>query len=98
MSADTIGARVAVNLDGGPVLLDVASGEAFTVGQSFARQVAFLPSGDLLVIDDFAAKVVGFDHDLLASVACRVVGRVQTPEEWERYGPEDAPYAPTCAA
>jgi hypothetical protein len=101
LAADATGARVVANLtngiESGPVLLDASTGEVFAVGQLNASQVAFLPSGDLLVIDSTAARVIGFDTDRLVTIACSVAARVQTPEEWERYGPQDAPYAPACA-
>jgi hypothetical protein len=101
LAADATGERVVANLasgfESGPVLLDASTGEVFAVGQLNASQVAFLPSGDLLVIDSTAARVIGFDTDRLITIACRVAARVQTPEEWERYGPQDAPYAPACA-
>jgi hypothetical protein len=101
LAADAAGERVVANLasgfESGPVLLDASTGEVFPVGQMNASQVAFLPSGDLLVIDSTAARVIGFDTDRLITIACRVAARVQTPEEWERYGPQDATYAPACA-
>ena len=101
LAADAAGERVVANigtgLEGGPVIVDASTGEVFAVGQLNASQVAFLPNGDLLVIDSTAARVIGFDTDRLAVIACRVATRVQTPEEWVRYGPQDAPYAPACA-
>ena len=97
LTADATGAKVAVNVGTGRVLLDSATGETFAVGGPEVQQVAFLPSGDLLVIDGTAARVIGLNTDRLVTIACNLAGRVQTPEEWQRYGPQDAPYAPACA-
>ncbi len=97
LTADETGSRVAAITPRGQALLDAATGEVFGLGQLSAQQVDFLPTGDLLVVDSTTARVIGLDTDRLVTIACEVAGRVQTPEEWERYGPQDAPYAPACA-
>ena len=98
VAADTTGARVAAVTGLGPVLLDTSTGESLLLGRTGAQQLDFLPDGDLLLVDGVDARVVALDPERAVEVACRVVGRVQTLEEWQRYGPQDAPYAPTCAA
>ncbi|MGE0509051.1 MAG: AAA family ATPase [Acidimicrobiia bacterium] len=97
LGADATGARVAAVTAAGTLLLDTSTGEALPLGVA-ALQLDFLPDGDLLVIDGSDARVIALDVEHAVTVACRVAGRVQTPEEWERYGPQDASYAPACAA
>lgn len=99
LTADATGTRLAVQQAGQVVLVDVASGETLSLGNaSAAMQLAFLPDGDLLLIGTSELRVLGLDVDRLVAVACRMAGRVQTPAEWERYGPQDVPYSPACAA
>ena len=97
LAADATGARLAAVTIEGPVLLDTSSGETVPLGRTTAQQLDFLPDGDLLVVDGTDARVVALDVGRAVETACRIAGRVQTLEEWQRYGPQDAPYAPACA-
>ena len=98
LAADATGARVAAVTANGTVLLDASTGEALSLATVLAQQLAFLPGGDLLVIDSVSARVIALDVDRAIARACQIAGRVQTVEEWQRYGPQDAPYSPVCAA
>jgi class 3 adenylate cyclase len=99
LAADATGARIAAVTTNGTVLQDTSSGEALSLGRTgIAAQLHFLPDGDLLVVDAVEARVIALDVERAVANACRVAGRVQTPEEWRRYGPQDAPYTPACSA
>jgi hypothetical protein len=97
LAADATGARLAAVTSDGTALLDTLSGETLLLGRTPPQQLDFLPGGDLLVIDGSDARVVALGVDGAVATACRIAGRVQTLVEWQRYGPQDVPYAPACA-
>jgi class 3 adenylate cyclase len=78
------------------VLVDAESGDFLPFGPA-RDQFQFLPDGSLLVIDRNGVGSLEVATPALVRIACDVAGRVQTPQEWRRYGPAGQPYAPACA-
>ena len=87
-------------VDGSARLWDLASGQA--IGDPFPNDegVRGLP------VDGSQSLVTGVGPDALIwnidtttwfDLACRAAGRNLTRQEWEQFGPADAPYEATCA-